>query len=389
MANSKIKTRILLRNDTLANWEKSALTLAKGEVAIATGADGKVAEIRVGTGSSTWAQALKLTVASDQVTGLKEYRTAADGKNKWNLQVKGIGEADTAWSTVSTIDMTALSAYALSADVTKAVGNALTEAKGYTDTEAGKLVSKADFNTLSTAIGLDQASSANKVVTQKDIATLDNVMHFGGVVTGEPTTEGKTDADVGTVVVDVASGKEYVLIKATDGLKWEVIGDQNTYATKTALTNLENTLTGQIDGIQSDVTFLSGKIDDINDAGYALSADVDTKVTAEIGKLDVAKTENGNEKAGFVQYVTEADGKISVEKKAITTSDVTDIDTFKSGIIGTTSDLSSAATVNGAKKYAQQYADEKVKGLTDSFLILDCGSSALRDGEPTAADLNA
>lgn len=155
MANSKIKTRILLRNDTLANWEKSALTLAKGEVAIATGADGKVAEIRVGTGSSTWAQALKLTVASDQVTGLKEYRTAADGKNKWNLQVKGIGEADTAWSTVSTIDMTALSAYALSADVTKAVGNALTEAKGYTDTEAGKLVSKADFNTLSTAIGLD------------------------------------------------------------------------------------------------------------------------------------------------------------------------------------------------------------------------------------------
>lgn len=65
MANSKIKTRILLRNDTLANWEKSALTLAKGEVAIATAADGKVAEIRVGTGSSTWAQALKLTVTSD------------------------------------------------------------------------------------------------------------------------------------------------------------------------------------------------------------------------------------------------------------------------------------------------------------------------------------
>lgn len=134
--------------------------------------------------------------------------------------------------------MTALSAYALSADVTAAVENTLTAAKKYTDDEAAKLVSKTDFSALSTAIGLDAASSENKVATQNDLTALDNVMHFGGVVTGEPSIEGKTDADVGTVVVDAASGKEYVLIKATDGLKWEVIGDQNTYATKAALTTL-------------------------------------------------------------------------------------------------------------------------------------------------------
>lgn len=154
MANSKIKTRILLRNDTLENWGQSTLGLAKGEVAIATDATGNVAEIRVGTGSSTWAQALKLTVASSQVTGLKEYRTNSNGLNKWNLQARGIGEDDSAWKTVTTIDMSAISNYALSTDVTKAIDDAKSD-----------LVSKTEFQTLSAEIGLDKADKNNKVVT--------------------------------------------------------------------------------------------------------------------------------------------------------------------------------------------------------------------------------
>lgn len=154
MANSKIKTRILLRNDTLENWGQSTLGLAKGEVAIATDATGNVAEIRVGTGSSTWAQALKLTVASSQVTGLKEYRTNSNGLNKWDLQARGIGEDDSAWKTVTTIDMSAISNYALSTDVTKAINDAKSD-----------LVSKTEFQTLSAEIGLDKADKNNKVVT--------------------------------------------------------------------------------------------------------------------------------------------------------------------------------------------------------------------------------
>lgn len=68
--NDTLKTRILLRNDTLANWESSSLVLGKGEVAIATLAGGELAEVRVGTGSSTWATSLKLNVNIDQVSGL-------------------------------------------------------------------------------------------------------------------------------------------------------------------------------------------------------------------------------------------------------------------------------------------------------------------------------
>ena len=63
--NDTLKTRILLRNDTLANWESSNLVLGKGEVAIATLAGGELAEVRVGTGSSTWATSLKLNVNVD------------------------------------------------------------------------------------------------------------------------------------------------------------------------------------------------------------------------------------------------------------------------------------------------------------------------------------
>lgn len=61
---AEIKTRIQLRNDSLSNWNSSNLTLLKGEVAIAT-LNGSLAEVRVGTGSGTWANALKLNINSD------------------------------------------------------------------------------------------------------------------------------------------------------------------------------------------------------------------------------------------------------------------------------------------------------------------------------------
>ena len=60
--NDTLKTRILLRNDTLAQWEDSSLVLGKGEIAIATGITGGLAEVRVGTGSSTWATSEKLKI---------------------------------------------------------------------------------------------------------------------------------------------------------------------------------------------------------------------------------------------------------------------------------------------------------------------------------------
>lgn len=63
---AEIKTRILLKNDTLANWEAAgSVTLRKGEVGIAM-LDGALAEVRVGgaaDGTNTsWANSRKLRV---------------------------------------------------------------------------------------------------------------------------------------------------------------------------------------------------------------------------------------------------------------------------------------------------------------------------------------
>lgn len=76
--NTTINTRILLRNDSLANWSSSSLKLAAGEVAIASIGD-TLAEVRVGTGTSTWATSRKLNIGTDQVSGLTDLLSSLVG----------------------------------------------------------------------------------------------------------------------------------------------------------------------------------------------------------------------------------------------------------------------------------------------------------------------
>ena len=106
-----IKTRILLRNDTLANWEAAgSVTLKKGEVGIAmlTGEDAGLAELRIGN-NTTWANSKKLRVEAGQISGLidtintqinslaYEYQLTAgtgDDLNKWFLQSRHLSGGD-------------------------------------------------------------------------------------------------------------------------------------------------------------------------------------------------------------------------------------------------------------------------------------------------------
>ena len=53
MANTTIKTRVLLRNDELSNWIESTLALGAGEIALARRPDGSY-EMRIGKGDKTW-----------------------------------------------------------------------------------------------------------------------------------------------------------------------------------------------------------------------------------------------------------------------------------------------------------------------------------------------
>lgn len=455
MANTKINTRILLRNDLLANWNASSLVLEKGEVAIATDIAGNLAEVRVGTGSSTWANSLKLAVDPSQISGLTslidteissialQYQLSAgtgNDANKWILQSRPLSGG--AWTDVSTLDLTQLTGYALSTDVDTAINAAIEDLSGTVDAkfalsaDVTKLVGdaidglsttvdadylkKTDFNTISTTIGLDAASSTNKVVTLSDIADLAGAMHFRGAVT---PTEGQSDEaaiaayytsqsltpEAGDVVIITTNSKEYVY----NGTQWIELGAEDLYATKAEVATVSAELTSDIEGLTNDVSYLSGQIEAISAQTllsanaytdgeiaklsadrFALSTDVVTYVGEEIGKLDVTDTEGGNADAGFVTKVTETDGKVAVTKKTLQLSDITDYTETLSAYalsadVDTLVAATSAATYTSATTDANDYTDQQIDALSSGFLILDCGGSTLRPGEPTADKINA
>lgn len=246
-----------------------------------------------------------------------------------------------------------------------------------------------DFNAISTTIGLNAASSTNKVATLSDIADLAGAMHFRGAVT---PNEGETDYEaLARAIVDPASG-DVAIITATskeyvyNGTAWIELGDEALYATKAEVSAY---------ALKTEAAEMSAR-------AYSKAS---TYTNNAIKGLDVASNEGGNENAGFVTVVTEVDGKVAVTKKTIKLSDITDATDISANIglsnyalstdvttligdtrtvlVGKSTDVSSANTIYGAKTYA----DGKVSELSNGFLILDCGGSSLRSSEPIASDL--
>ena len=392
MANTTIKTRILLRNDTLANWNKSTLVLAKGEVAIATGLDGNLAEVRVGTGSSTWATSLKLNVNADQISGLvdtikgtaKKYQVVANGKggNSWKLQEAALSGG--AWTDVSTftVDFSAINDQitALTSNVNN-IKTALAATKTTLNTVSSDYLKASVFGTLSNEIGLSAANASNQVVTKNDIAGLAGAMHFRGAVTNPNDISSISSPAAGDIVIVTSTSKEYVYANN----KWVELGDEVLYATKAEVSSTY--------ALKTEAAQMSA---------FAYS-EASAYTNTAIQGLDVTASDAGNANAGFVTIVTEQDGKVAVTKKTIQLSDITDaanisaniglsnyalsadvttlVSETSSTLVGKSGDLSSANTIYGAKKYA----DEKVNELSSGFLILDCGNSTLRSGEPEFA----
>ena len=320
---AEIKTRILLRNDTLANWEAAgSVTLKKGEIGIAMLDGGTLAELRVGDNTS-WTTSRKLRVEASQISGLietinnqinglaQEYQLIAGtdtDANKWFLQYRPLSGGE--WSTKSTLDLTQLTGYALSTDVdalvnavsvalstdysekieslstaTKTLVGAvsaetLVSANAYTNAAIDALsidnyMLTATFNALSNTIGLSAATAENPVVTMDDIKDLAGAMHFRGAIT---PNEGETDLEAlareitdpasGDVAIITTTSKEYVY----NGESWIELGDEVLYATKAEVSTISAKLTADID-------YLSGQIDETNTTLGTVSSDL----TALIG----------------------------------------------------------------------------------------------------------
>ena len=443
--NDTLKTRILLRNDTLANWEGSNLVLGKGEVAIATLTGGELAEVRVGTGSSTWATSLKLNVNADQISGLvetiqgtaKKYQVVANGEggNSWKLQEAALSGGD--WSDVTgstwTVDFSAITTAidGLTANVSYLSGQ-IDATNATLNTVSSDYLKATDFAALSNDTGLSAASASNPVVTKNDIADLAGAMHFKGAVTSLAEIQ---SAEPGDVVIIPSTSKEYVYNGEAEAAysidNWVELGDEVLYATKAEVATISGELTSDISSITADVNYLSGQIDATNatlntvSSDYLKAADktaLETLVGTTSAETLVSANAYADSKfAGLSDYYTKDEidaistalstdysGKIKAVDDKLSvyalSADVTSLVNETSAatidtIVGEATDLSSADTINGAKAYAKDYTDEAVAGLSvdnfikhnecvqsdlSGFFILDCGGSTLRTDEPTA-----
>lgn len=258
-------------------------------------------------------------------------------------------------------------------------------------------------------------------------------MHFRGAIT---KYEGETDAEAiarvitdpaaGDVVIITDSSKEYVY----NGSAWIELGDEALYATKAEVAAVSGELISDIADLTTDVEYLSGQIDVTNatlstvTSDYLTSADK-TELQTLVGTTSAETLVSANayadsKFAGLSDYYTK--NEVDAISTALSTdyygqikavddkladyalsADVTTLVNETSAatittVVGQTTDLSSASTINGAKAYAKDYADEAIAGLSadkfikhgevvqsdlSGFFILDCGASDLRTDEPT------
>ena len=306
------------------------------------------------------------------------------------------------WSAVSTIDLTKLSGYALSADVNALVAavsaDTLGEAKAYTDTEIdalsiGNYMLTADFNALSNEIGLSAASASNPVVTKDDIKDLAGAMHFRGAVTPtgsetdlEALARAITDPASGDIAIITTTSKEYVY----DGTEWIELGDEVLYATKAEVNTISAQLTSDIAGLTADVDYLSGVIDDTRSTLNTVSSDYlkasdKTELTTLVGTVSAETLVSANaytdsEIGGLSTTVDTLVAAVSAE--AITSANAytdAEIDKLNIGDYALSADVTTlVATVSAtAVTSANDYTDGKITDLHIENYALSADVNAL------------
>ena len=119
-----------------------------------------------------------------------------------------------------------------------------------------------------TSIAVKDSASDDKLATEKAVRdalnSLDNAMHFAGVVKALPASGNAGDI----VVIDatptgegLVAGQEYIY----DGKKWELIGDQNTYA-KNAYSKAGSAVMNGVTTVPGALDNLAGAVDTLNGA---------------------------------------------------------------------------------------------------------------------------
>lgn len=335
MAEKLINTRIALRIDTLANWSKTdvegkgaKLVLKRGEIGLCEIPSGNAAAqtaptvlFKVGDGTTTfgelkWASAL----AADVYSWAKASDVVLDGEI-----IKFVG-------TDKTID---LSKFALNSELTTAITNL--EAK---DAALGKRI---DDVIAAAYDDTEVRGLITKEVSDREAADL--VLEGKIEDAQEAADNAQKEVDALEGVVSSLSANVDAEVARVEGLITKEVSDR-----KTAISDI-NTLIGSVVEGKDVVTMIS-------DAKTA----VEGKVTAlENGQVKTNKEEIEAIKGDYLK----ASDKSGLEAKitANTTKIGTDIAAAKAELKGVSGDNSTAETIYGAKKYA----DEKAGNVQSSL----------------------
>ena len=343
MAEKILNTRIALKYDTLTNWMSSSLILKTGEIAVAeipssasnSGLTPPAIGIKVGDGLKTfsqlgWIQAIagdvqawakaaskpsytsteiaaelttgdgktvesRLSDLEDATEAVAVYRVLKDASaEKWYLQSKAANANDTAYTTISTIDLVDILAakqdnltfegtynettnkVATESTVSDAI-TALTDnltgtpGAGKTITAFDEVDGKVTATFSDIVVTLSQVTDAGDAAAKDVVTAINNnsedagyngnstdlptvaavtayvddktagltgAMHFAGSVAAIPPASGTYAS--GDVVLLTGTSKEYIF----DGTNWKEFGDEGSYALKTVTVTAGSGLTG-------------------------------------------------------------------------------------------------------------------------------------------------
>lgn len=235
------------------------------------------------------------------------------------------------------------------------------------------------------AISANGSASDDKLATEKAVRdalnSLDNAMHFTGVVDSLPASgkagdivviknEDGKDAPKGANLV---AGQEYIY----DGAKWELIGDQNTYA-KNAYSKDGSAVMSGVTTVPGALDKLAGAVDTLNGEGEGSvkKALVDANAYTDGKIADLDSTASGGTQ-GVEISVGQTDGKLNAA------ATVTITKATLNSTLGTTNvaDKTVATTIGETGVDTALATEKAVRDAIASATLVWCGA----DGNPINA----